>query len=103
MLNQSLNERFTNAERILQECRDNVPENLKMKLYGLSKQAKEGDCRMPMPPRCTFYAFVMYAALQSHSTPFIQLQHCAARQVGCLDRLCWHGEREGHVGIYLPD
>lgn len=51
MLNQSLSERFTNAERILQECRDNVPENLKMKLYGLSKQAKEGDCRMPMPPR----------------------------------------------------
>ena len=54
MLHQSLHERFNNAERILQECRDNIPENLRMKLYGLSKQAKEGDCRMPMPPRCDF-------------------------------------------------
>lgn len=51
MLNLSLHERFANAERHLQDARDNIPENLKMKLYGLSKQAKEGDCRMPMPPR----------------------------------------------------
>lgn len=40
-----------NAEKIFQECSDQVPDNLKMKLYGLAKQAKEGDCRMPMPPR----------------------------------------------------
>jgi acyl-CoA-binding protein len=51
MMALSLHERFTNAEKIFQECKDNVPENLKMKLYGLSKQAKEGDCRMPQPPR----------------------------------------------------
>jgi acyl-CoA-binding protein len=51
MMMLSLHERFVNAEKIFQECKDRVPENLTMKLYGLSKQAKEGDCRMPMPPR----------------------------------------------------
>lgn len=51
MLMLSLHERFVNAEKILQEYQDKIPDNLKMKLYGLNKQAKEGDCRMPMPPR----------------------------------------------------
>lgn len=51
MMMLSLHERFMNAEKIFQECSDQVPDNLKMKLYGLAKQAKEGDCRMPMPPR----------------------------------------------------
>jgi len=48
---QELKTKFFNAEKLVNESRVQVPESLKMKLYGLSKQAKEGDCRMPQPPR----------------------------------------------------
>ncbi len=41
---------FFNAEKLVNESRVQVPETLKMKLYGLAKQAKEGDCKMPQPP-----------------------------------------------------
>lgn len=47
----SLHERYVNAEVFYNANKHRVPENLKYKIYGLSKQAKEGDCRMPMPPR----------------------------------------------------
>jgi hypothetical protein len=46
----SLHEKFVLAEKSLNESTANIPDNLRLKLYGLSKQAKEGDCRMPMPP-----------------------------------------------------
>jgi hypothetical protein len=47
---QDLKTKFVAAEKLIQENRVQVPETLKMKLYGLAKQAKEGDCRMPQPP-----------------------------------------------------
>lgn len=47
---QELKTKFVAAEKLIQENRVQVPESLKMKLYGLAKQAKEGDCRMPQPP-----------------------------------------------------
>lgn len=50
MADQELKTKFAIAEKLVNENRVQVPENFKMKLYGLSKQAKEGDCRMPQPP-----------------------------------------------------
>eukprot|EP01040_Poterioochromonas_malhamensis_P025805 gene25805-32277_t len=41
---------FLTAEASVNENRVQVPENIRMKLYGLAKQIKEGDCRMPKPP-----------------------------------------------------
>jgi acyl-CoA-binding protein len=47
----SLYERFLQAEKNCEDSDQSIPENLKMRLYGLKKQAREGDCKMPMPPR----------------------------------------------------
>ena len=51
--NLSLHERFIQSEVIYNQKKDTNEflEPVKMKLYGLLKQSKEGDCRMPMPPR----------------------------------------------------
>lgn len=48
---QSLKDKYLSAESYFNVHREEVSESLKLKLYGLSKQAKEGDCRMPEPPR----------------------------------------------------
>lgn len=48
---QELKNKYFNAEGLVAENKVLVPESLKMKLYGLSKQVKEGDCKMPQPPR----------------------------------------------------
>ena len=65
----SLHERFSNAEIFYNARKDwisqhfsepkhhsvstqgNVSSTTDMKLYGLYKQSKEGNCHMPMPPR----------------------------------------------------
>jgi acyl-CoA-binding protein len=47
---QELKNQFLQSEQMVNENRVQVPESLKMKLYGLGKQIKEGDCRMPQPP-----------------------------------------------------
>jgi len=47
---QELKSKFIAAEKLVNENRVQVPESLKMKLYGLAKHAKEGDCKMPQPP-----------------------------------------------------
>jgi hypothetical protein len=49
-MSQEMKANFFNAEKLVNESRVQVPETLKMKLYGLAKQAKEGDCKMPQPP-----------------------------------------------------
>lgn len=51
MSHQDLKNQFVQAEVQVNEAKVQVPESLKMKLYGLAKQAKEGDCKMPQPPR----------------------------------------------------
>jgi hypothetical protein len=50
MAAEDLKARFLIAEKLVNESQVQVPQNLKMKLYGLLKQAKEGDCRMAQPP-----------------------------------------------------
>lgn len=45
-----LKTQFLAAEASVNENRVQVPETVRMKLYGLAKQVKEGDCRMPKPP-----------------------------------------------------
>jgi len=62
----SLHERFSNAEVFYNVRKDWISQQfsdtkltastgsiqaIDMKLYGLYKQAKEGNCHMPMPPR----------------------------------------------------
>lgn len=49
-MSQDLKAQFLQAEKQVSEGKAQIPETLKMKLYGLAKQAKEGDCRMPQPP-----------------------------------------------------
>jgi acyl-CoA-binding protein len=48
---QDLKNQFLQAETLVNDSKVQVPESLKMKLYGLAKQAKEGDCKMPQPPQ----------------------------------------------------
>ncbi len=47
---QDLKNQFLHSESLVNDNRVQVPESFKMKLYGLAKQIKEGDCRMPQPP-----------------------------------------------------
>lgn len=54
MAAQDLKSKFDIAEKLVNENQVQVPQNFKMKLYGLSKQAKEGDCRIPQPPEYEF-------------------------------------------------
>jgi len=50
-MTQEVAAKFAKAERIVRKNRVEVLENLKWKLYGLAKQATEGDCKAPKPPR----------------------------------------------------
>lgn len=45
-----LKNQFLRAEGLVNEGKVQVPESLKYKLYGLSKQVVVGDCKMPQPP-----------------------------------------------------
>lgn len=47
----TLKDKFLEAEGFLSQAKLQMPETVKLKLYGLSKQIKEGDCKMPQPPR----------------------------------------------------
>ncbi len=47
---EDLKSKFLNAESLVNDNKVQVPETIKMKLYGLGKQIKEGDCKMPQPP-----------------------------------------------------
>lgn len=42
---------FARADEAFRQELLPVTDVQRMKLYGLSKQAKEGDCTLPMPPR----------------------------------------------------
>jgi hypothetical protein len=47
----SLKEKFLEAEGFLSQSKIQMSETIKLRLYGLTKQIKEGDCKMPQPPR----------------------------------------------------
>jgi acyl-CoA-binding protein len=47
---QDLKTQFLTAEASVSDNKVQAPESIRMKLYGLAKQIKEGDCRMPKPP-----------------------------------------------------
>jgi acyl-CoA-binding protein len=47
----SLKEKFLEAEGYLAQSKVQMSETIKLRLYGLTKQIKEGDCKMPQPPR----------------------------------------------------
>ena len=49
-MSQDLKTQYLSAEAQVNDNRVQVPETIRMKLYGLSKQIKEGDCKMPQPP-----------------------------------------------------
>lgn len=57
----TLKDRFLEAEGFLSANKIQMTEALKLKLYGLSKQIKEGDCKMPQPPR---YFYIMFLSLR---------------------------------------
>lgn len=46
-----LKAQFSLAEAYLKENKVSLSDDIRGRLYGLSKQAIEGDCKMPCPPR----------------------------------------------------
>lgn len=47
----NLKDKFLDAEGFLAQNKIQMSETAKLRLYGLTKQIKEGDCKMPQPPR----------------------------------------------------
>jgi len=43
-------EKYLSAEKDVEKDRVIVPEELKMTIYALAKQIREGDCNKPKPP-----------------------------------------------------